>query len=386
MAEPVTTWKAAFSPDRKKVTFNKLLQIWRPPIRGNLQEMMAETDCHGKVYLINMFPAIHSLRHSSRGVCRYDLTEIIKGKTGPYFLDNEFGFATVEIYQPDSIFQLPEGSLHAPAQAIEAEKLRRREGVGRKVCNKAFMGTVREGEADEAQGEGISIVRAVFQEVKGDIFLDEPCAREGFKAAGLSSYEDKGAGLIKNVRIRKGKPAGGAVAVNVFGAYKKEGALFHDMCKNIVRGESSVGKEDSMGGRSRGIAVNHGTEGPEFIFIPPVLYESIKIGSVREVIKGGKVHGVIAFWGRIIDMVSGIKGVTEKVNVRAVHGKDTERAFGNSFMEGLYKGVEQELESNREDLGALLDKSRSRRGVQGVIKEKIEELGIKGRTFHGKDK
>lgn len=117
MAESDAAREAAFPPDRKEVTFNKLLQIWRLPVRGDFQEMMAEADRHGKVYLINIFPVIRllPLRHSCRHVCRYDLIEIIKGEAGPYFLDNEFGFTAVKIYQPHSIFQFPEGSLHAPA-------------------------------------------------------------------------------------------------------------------------------------------------------------------------------------------------------------------------------------------------------------------------------
>lgn len=142
------------------------------------------------------------------------------------------------------------------------------------------MGTVREGETDEAQGDGISLIRAVFEEIKGDVFLDEPCVREGLKVSGLPPYEDKGAGFIKFVRIREGKPAGKAVTVNVFGAYKEESALFNDMCENIIRGEPPVSEEDGMRGRGRRIAVNHGAEGTEFILLPSALDKGIGIGSV----------------------------------------------------------------------------------------------------------
>lgn len=85
-------------------------------------------------------------------------------------------------------------------------------------------------------------------------------------------------------------------------------------------------------------------------------------------------------------MVVRIMGVTEKGDVRAVHGKDTERAGRSWVLEGAGKGVKQEMKSIREYFGALLDKSGSRRGIQRVIEEKIEEFGIKGSPFHGKDK
>lgn len=102
-------------------------------------------------------------------------------------------------------------------------------------------------------------------------------------------------GNVKRIIIREFKISDKAFFMDVFCTEKEKLPLSDHMCHVVIGAVSPVTDKDGFATKRIPIAVNHVTEGPEFIFLVDRLDDGVRVGMLFKVVKGVEVHAVKPF-------------------------------------------------------------------------------------------
>ena len=75
--------------------------------------------------------------------------------------------------QAHRVFQVPERCLHAPAHGVEFLERRQRELIRREIRQKDLIGSFRQFETDNSEGQVVKVIGFWVKEVKADRFRDK---------------------------------------------------------------------------------------------------------------------------------------------------------------------------------------------------------------------